>query len=1018
MKTPLRLFALWKEISFRGSRWLISAAFAGISISNLYAQVPVPTAQPLPFNVNFGSAHFTAYPAGISVSRGISSSFMTTLTAVEAFPDGNFTNPRALSSTQLTAPLSNSIGGTNTSSGTNPHSYLDQNNAKLLVTLSGRTWGVFWNVTTTGYKNIKVGYDLQLTERPSNNATANLETVVFLQYRYNDTGTWNTVLGSEWSTTGLNVGNSTTLSNLTLPGTANDGVKVNLRLVQFQTGSVSANDLLSFAIDNISVTGDIIPTAFAVKSPSVATPTENFPFSVSVEAQNAAGVAGPVASDESFTLSVSSGTLTGTTMGTIPAGFTSTVVSGLILNPFGSNITLSVSPGSGSSLTGTGTNLVLSVASFSGASKLAFGTITPESGSLFVAGRPFQVVVNTTNSLGQTAQVSAATTIRIVGLGANLSGNTSVVIPAGGSTATISGILSASASTSLGFTISAVSGDALTSIASGSTISVVSGPSKLLIGSIPSDVKDNQAFSLVVSAINSDGTVLSVLTPTTVIVSKISGTGNLISPFPAIILAGQSTATFTGLKFSLPVTGANIKATAVAGASLSDSDPAILNVAQSAARLVISSVLPSNTSVLTAGKLNTIRVKVVDANGNAAFIPSPSTLAFNVAAGTGSLSGTITGNTFAQGDSVITVRGLIYSKAETNVGLGLSISSGLTLGTSSIGGLTFVTDPSAGKTILYKEDFETTVKVAGQVNPTLPNGLKMYNRDGQSAITSVYGDYGTNAYVLRRIPHKGYNPVAVDATIPGVKTLFFDNSGSNYPDSNFVAFTASYFSNGNTNPQADRWLVTPAVSLTGANLKFSVQAMSFTSSGNYKDRFQLLFSQVAPGASLNTSDWEAFTMKTVELPTYPDSAQYFGLTLPITYSVNLPATFNNQVVYFAVRLNTPAGKGGDRLAIDNLLVTSSNTTGLDEPSDVVGKADLYPNPANDELSLSFNQKVAGEAFLTLYEANGKEVSRKSLGVLNAGPQIARVSINGTPEGFYVAKVSTPNKVFVSKLIIE
>ncbi len=326
------------------------------------AQEPIITEQNLPYVVNFGTGHFNNYPAGLATSRGIANSFKTNIADVTTFPAANFTETRSLSTTTLTSPLSNTVGGSNVSGGANPHSYLEGgNDAKLLITLSTRLWSTFFSVKTTDNTDIKIGYSLQLTERAENNATTSpgLNLTAYLQYRTSSISGWNTVIGSEWNTESLTVGGITNF-NLTLPSSINNLPRVDFRIVNTQTAGVTVSDLLSYAIDNISVTGipplvnTVTAVAFRIKSvtpTSTSVLTQGKAFSVEVESISQNGSTYAVTSSAGFTLSVSSGsgTLGGTLTGTILASTTSTIITGITYSK-GEVFTLSVVSVSGQPL--------------------------------------------------------------------------------------------------------------------------------------------------------------------------------------------------------------------------------------------------------------------------------------------------------------------------------------------------------------------------------------------------------------------------------------------------------------------------------------------------------------------------------------------------------------------------------------------------------------------------------------------------------------------------------------------
>lgn len=131
-----------------------------------------------------------------------------------------------------------------------------------------------------------------------------------------------------------------------------------------------------------------------------------------------------------------------------------------------------------------------------------------------------------------------------------------------------------------------------------------------------------------------------------------------------------------------------------------------------------------------------------------------------------------------------------------------------------------------------------------------------------------------------------------------------------------VAMGISYYS-GDVS-YADDWLILPKLQL-GSNSMISWEAMSLTVSGDFPDDYEVL-------VSATTSDTAAFeSVLQIEGEAWsPDSdtpgegIQQHGLNLA-------DEGYADQAVYIAFRLNTPH-PGGDRLALDNLIVAQADET--------------------------------------------------------------------------------------------
>ena len=135
-----------------------------------------------------------------------------------------------------------------------------------------------------------------------------------------------------------------------------------------------------WVIDDVAIKGTdpSIATQLAIASISPTSPTAGSGFSVTVQSLNALGNATSVAAATGFTLTTNgnAGAIGGTTSGTIAAGTSSIVVSGVTLPNTGTNVTLTATRTSGDNLT-AGTSASFSV--LAAASKLAFVNV-PASG--------------------------------------------------------------------------------------------------------------------------------------------------------------------------------------------------------------------------------------------------------------------------------------------------------------------------------------------------------------------------------------------------------------------------------------------------------------------------------------------------------------------------------------------------------------------------------------------------------------------------------------------------------------
>lgn len=137
-----------------------------------------------------------------------------------------------------------------------------------------------------------------------------------------------------------------------------------------------------------------------------------------------------------------------------------------------------------------------------------------------------------------------------------------------------------------------------------------------------------------------------------------------------------------------------------------------------------------------------------------------------------------------------------------------------------------------------------------------------------------------------------------------------------------VVYSSTFQSNvalGNSfyNPEAaaDDWMISPKITLGSSSLLIW-QAMSLTTSGNYPDSYEVYISTTTQ--DINGCNASGFVRRYYDEQVGED----VGGEGIADHQLNL-SQFAGQEVYIAFRLMTP-NPGGDRLAIDNILVIQPN----------------------------------------------------------------------------------------------
>ena len=76
------------------------------------------------------------------------------------------------------------------------------------------------------------------------------------------------------------------------------------------------------------------------------------------------------------------------------------------------------------------------------------------------------------------------------------------------------------------------------------------------------------------------------------------------------------------------------------------------------------------------------------------------------------------------------------------------------------------------------------------------------------------------------------------------------------------------------------------------------------------------------------------------------------------------------------------------------------------------QVEIKPNPFSSDITLSFDEEIAGDLYVSLYDLSGKTVYIKKF----AAAQEIYLNFGTIPVAFYVLRVYSENKYYISKLI--
>lgn len=237
-----------------------------------------------------------------------------------------------------------------------------------------------------------------------------------------------------------------------------------------------------------------------------------------------------------------------------------------------------------------------------------------------------------------------------------------------------------------------------------------------------------------------------------------------------------------------------------------------------------------------------------------------------------------------------------------------------------------------------------------------------------------------------------------------------------------LAMASSYCSNMPLEGRADDWMILPAITL-GDNSSLSWQAMSTTSSGNYPDDYMVLVAPAAEGITPTIPYFEENAIIAFEIDPENWSA-YVGNPGQglATRNVNLKdAGFADVTVWIAFVLTTDltpgnSTAGGSNLAVDNIAVING-LTGLADHRKNMLPATLYPNPAKEAITLSFDLNTKGEAIIEVLDITGRTVLTDTKQV-SLGSNNLSIDISSLEKGIYTVRTSINRLTNTSKLVVR
>ncbi|MCX6297162.1 MAG: T9SS type A sorting domain-containing protein [Bacteroidetes bacterium] len=261
------------------------------------------------------------------------------------------------------------------------------------------------------------------------------------------------------------------------------------------------------------------------------------------------------------------------------------------------------------------------------------------------------------------------------------------------------------------------------------------------------------------------------------------------------------------------------------------------------------------------------------------------------------------------------------------------------------------------------------------------------------------------------------------------------------PDTNTVICANSWT---NTPTPEANWLITRSIQLGLADTLFWKSAPYQTP--RYMDGYQVLISTTTNAD--NTSAFSTVLFNAAEMTalgsdstysTYTFAATGAGGPTPFVHgldgnnidwaSTTAPISHRGQLRQFSVPLDAYANANvfiafldnttdDNLLEIDDVMIRGKlSTIGIKENVNDLA-LNLFPNPASDNVQVSYTLTAETTVTINLYDVTGKLVASDSKGAQDQGRHFAHINTSDLAKGFYTVKVATGFGQSTSKLIVR
>jgi hypothetical protein len=136
-------------------------------------------------------------------------------------------------------------------------------------------------------------------------------------------------------------------------------------------------------------------------------------------------------------------------------------------------------------------------------------------------------------------------------------------------------------------------------------------------------------------------------------------------------------------------------------------------------------------------------------------------------------------------------------------------------------------------------------------------------------------------------------------------------------------------------------------------------------------------------------------------------------TIPLTYMTT--ATPDSAIIVLAASGSTPVNLS--YLYVDNLAFSGTVTNGVTAINSNIADAAIFPNPASNRITVSYNSASAGPVSINIMDLNGRTVAKHNVAATTGNNSID-INTANLAKGVYAVSISDEHNTQIKKLVIE